>query len=396
LRALPLLLAVGFLDELASGLPSAGANLVRRDFELDHTALALLVLVMPQLGALLEAPLIALADRWPRKRAIAAGLAGMAASLLGCAWAKDAIVFGAAFALYGPAAGVADGFAQASLMDAEPDHRERRMTEWALAGYLGDLAAPLSIGAVRLLGASWRMAFVLGAMVLLVAALGTLAAGRAREGRSGLAVERSESGDESEPAFSTTAAIRVALRDRVLLAWLAGAVLTSLLDETLATFAVVLVRERFGAGALAETTLLSGFTVAGALSLAFTDRLLRTRSPMPILAWSSIACALCLVAWLTAGSLPAAVLAFAAVGAFAAPLYPIAKAQAFRALPERAGLVNAIGALFLPFDLAAPLVIGAIADRAGLQFALLLLLLQPVALAILALFGQRMLARGNP
>lgn len=59
-------MAVAFLDELASGLPSAGAGALKLDFDAGHGALALVVLVMPQAGAFLEAPLVALAGRASR------------------------------------------------------------------------------------------------------------------------------------------------------------------------------------------------------------------------------------------------------------------------------------------------------------------------------------------
>jgi hypothetical protein len=73
------------------------------------------------------------------------------------------------------------------------------------------------------------------------------------------------------------------------------------------------------------------------------------------------------------------------VGACGAPLYPLASAQAYAARPESSGLVLAASHLFTPLGLAIPFVLGAIADVAGTQVALAALLVQPVALCILAI-----------
>ena len=80
---------------------------------------------------------------------------------------------------------------------------------------------------------------------------------------------------------------------------------------------------------------------------------------------------------------------FAATGAFAALHYPIAQAQLYRAVPESSGSVNALstalGALAIPL----PLLLGVAADRAGLGFALALLLVQPLGVGAAALIALR-------
>jgi hypothetical protein len=66
--------------------------------------------------------------------------------------------------------------------------------------------------------------------------------------------------------------------------------------------------------------------------------------------------------------------------------YPLAKAQSFRAAPEHAALVNALDALLTPLDLALPIALAFLADRAGLRVTLLVLAVQPVTLFVLAAF----------
>lgn len=75
------------------------------------------------------------------------------------------------------------------------------------------------------------------------------------------------------------------------------------------------------------------------------------------------------------------------VGATAAPLYPLAAAQAYARRPGRSGSVLAASHLFTPLGLALPWLLGTVADRAGLLVALALLVVQPLGLVALATAG---------
>ena len=73
----------------------------------------------------------------------------------------------------------------------------------------------------------------------------------------------------------------------------------------------------------------------------------------------------------------------------AALQYPIAKAQAYRALPNRSGAVNAVLTLFGAIELPLPIAIGVLADHSGLGVALATLALQPIGLAVVVLSSRR-------
>ena len=73
-----------------------------------------------------------------------------------------------------------------------------------------------------------------------------------------------------------------------------------------------------------------------------------------------------------------------ATGLFEGCLYPLAKAQAYRALPGRSGMLNAVAHVFTPPDAALPLLLGLLADQLGLIVALTILLVQPVGLFCIA------------
>lgn len=99
------------------------------------------------------------------------------------------------------------------------------------------------------------------------------------------------------------------------------------------------------------------------------------------------ACAIAFVAWILAPALWLSVALMGLVGMFAAPLYPLAAAQAYARRPDASGSVLAAQSLFTPLGLALPFVVGFIADRAGTYVALLVLIAQPLGLVALVMLG---------
>jgi MFS family permease len=83
------------------------------------------------------------------------------------------------------------------------------------------------------------------------------------------------------------------------------------------------------------------------------------------------------------------------VGLTGAPLYPISGAQAYRMLPDRPGVVRAVDQIYAPLPIVAPLLVGWIADEAGLRSALAVLLVQPIVLGLLALVTVRRAGRDS-
>ena len=70
--------------------------------------------------------------------------------------------------------------------------------------------------------------------------------------------------------------------------------------------------------------------------------------------------------------------------------HPLAEARAYAAVPGKPGTVAALSNLFSPFDFLAPLALGWIAARFGLETALFVLLLQPLTvIAVAVVFGRR-------
>lgn len=374
-------------------MPTVGAPFLRTELETDYATLALVLFVSPMvIGLVIESPLMVLVDRVDRSKrryVIAAALAVMAASMLVCGAARSAWVFTLAYALYGPASGISCGLAQSALCDANPDDPERAMTRWTLAGAIGDLGAPLLIGACAA-AFGWRWAFVAGGAMLLFWAVSM---SLREDVASHEAVETEDEEEEGAAPGGFWASVREGFANRALVAWLVGSTLCSLMDETLLAFSVLRIRVLGGSDwDIAATGL--ALALGGTVSLALVERMLAAgRDPRAMLAVSCVGTVLSFIAWLL---LPPGLLSIGAMfvaGAFIAPMYPITKARAFASAPGRGALVGALDNVFMTFDIAAPVLLGLVADRWGVTLALAVLLLQPVIVVVLAARWPRRLKR---
>jgi predicted MFS family arabinose efflux permease len=375
---------VDALDEASSGLPSSGAFAVQSSFGASVSSLNAAVFAVPVLVALLvEAPLLLWCERFERQRTLAFGLGSMAVGCLGCALARDVYLFSAGVCVCYTASGIACGVAQSVLMDADPERRELRMTQWATAGWVGDLASPLLLWASAALGWGWRGSYAMMAACLLLAA--------ALFARTPLPGGVSETDEQAAPSLeqpSLEQTVRQLLRSSALLWWLVGVALCSLLDEIVAELLGMRIREAGGDTAVVSRALLA-FTLGGLLGLLVLERLLKRVVGLSLLVSSCIGCTVVMVVWLLSGSLAWAVPLLFLTGLFAAAHYPLAQAQAYAAVPGRSVLVAAAGQPLLLLDLAFPLGMGALADWYGLTVALAVTLLQPVGLLVVVALTRR-------
>jgi len=353
---------------------AVGAPDVQGEFGLGYGTAVLLLFGLPQLASfVLEPPIFLLADRVPRKPIVVGGLALLGACFVVAGATASLPVFALALAVAGPAGGAGVSLAQATLVDARPDERERILARWALMGTLGDLATPLLLAGLALLAMGWREAFLIAGSLFLAYAAALLPCPFPTIGEP--------DGMEPPPLRDT---IRAALRSRRLLSWLLGVALCGMLDETLVAFAALRL-EALGADTAQRSLVLFCFMAGALAGLLAAERMLdASANPLRLLRRACALCAAFYLTWLLATGLMASALLLAGVGFFAAPLYPIAKAQAYRALPGQSGLVVASGQLFAPLELAVPLVLGLLADRFGLIVALTLLIAQPLGLLALA------------
>ncbi len=384
LRRLPFLvlalLFVDFIDEFASGIPTVGIPGIQSDFELSYSAAAFLVFTGPTfVGWILEPPIFLLADRYSKKCFVCGGLFAMGALELIMGLSGTFIVVAGGLLLMYTASGVGVSLSQATLMDTYPNDRERLMTRWVFMGATGDLAVPALFWLLALFALGWREAFVISGLFIVLYAL--LLSRQRFEAPPAL--------EEDEVALGIWAALKVAFRDRKLLIWLFGSWLCSLMDELLVAFGALHMRESLGADSETRSVILMCLMLGSVVGLVALDRLLARFDPLELLIAACLGTAVSYVAWLTAGSAIASGIWMFATGLFSSALYPLAKAQAYRALPGRSGMLNAMAHIFTPLDIVTPLALGLVADRFGLPAALAVLLVQPIGLFGIALTQVR-------
>jgi FSR family fosmidomycin resistance protein-like MFS transporter len=350
---------------------------IQQGFGSSYAHLALALLLVPSLVAMaLEPVLYLLADRYPRRRFVVGGLLVLSGASFAAALAPSVLFLAIAESAAGVAAGCAVTLAQATLVDSNPTRREQVMTRWVLAGLAGDLLAPLLFAGLAWTALGWRAGFaVAGGAVLVCAWMAS---------RQPLPAPAAPADQEGVGLW---AGLRAALGNRRLLVWLAGCALCDLLDEILVVFAALHMRD-LGLDAGARSAVLVGFVLGGAVGVALVDRLLARIPPLRLLAASASLCAALYLIWVGVEVMWLSIALFTLVGVTAAPLYPLATAQAYAALPGRSGAVNAAATLFDPIMLALPWLLGLMADAHGTTAALYLLAVQPVGLAAIALLSS--------
>ena len=375
-----MLLWVGLLDELGAGVPVVGAPEIRGSFELAYGGAALVLLVLPEVCSwLLEPPLFVLSDRIGKRRLILIGLASLGVAFILAGLAPSALTFTIATIVIFPASGLGVGLCQAALMDAYPRRRVPLMARWTLLGTLGDGATPLLLSGVVLAGGSWRWAMVLvGLTFLAQAALTARVRWRAPK------EERTEQG---EGGFLEL--VKDGLRNRRLWLWSTGVALCGPLDEMFLAFGSLYMRDVMALSRLETDIVLTICALGSLLGLALAQRWSHLASPLRLLTWSSIGCAASFLVWLFADGVYASALGLFLLGLFVAPQYPIVAAQAYASSPGRSGTVAAVAQLLAPLRLGFAFVVGAVADEAGLVWALALLLVQPAGLVLLATLDRR-------
>lgn len=313
----------------------------------------------------------------PPHRVTAAALGLCALELLVCGWAPHPLVVVAAMVLAGPVAGVACSFAQAALVGLERGTgsgkaAERAASRWALAGALGDVAAPAILVVV---GSRWRATYFVGAAATAILAL--LILGRSRM-RVGGAIKNNDDGEEPAPRFT----LRELLAARPVLLTALAATACTFLDEIVLGIGALYLGDRFALAASPRSVVLGAWTVAALAGTAAVSFAVERVSTPRLLMLSGGACGLAFLGALSVGS-PVAAGALLVVAAFFSSWHwPLCQALSLRAAGERPLLAGAASALWAPLELAAPFVVAAVAGLFGSPAAMALLLVQPAAVLL--------------
>lgn len=368
-------LLIEFLDELVYGVGETAWPLMRDDLHLTYTQIGLLLSLPGIIAAFIEPFIGILGDVWKRRALILAGGVFFTLSLLLASASFSFILLLSAFILFHPSSGAFVSLSQASLMDSDTDRHEQNMARWTLAGTLGVLAGPLLLGLFVYLGLGWRGTYAL------LASLSTLILL--------LAFKRipPDSFPASRPSFGLLLdgfrAALAALKRKEVWRWLLLLEFSDLMLDVLLSYLAL-----YFVDVARVTAWQAGVAVAFWLALglftdfAFIPFIDRRPDSVKFLRLTAAAQMVFFPLFLLVpGFLPKLVM-ITFVNFFNTGWYPILQGRLYSALPGQSASLMAIGAVTTPIAKFFPLLIGFLADRFGLQAAMWILLLGPIALLV--------------
>jgi MFS transporter, FSR family, fosmidomycin resistance protein len=381
-------LAVELVDELVDGTKGAALPLIRHDLALNYVQVGLLTAIPLIVGSLLELPMGVLSGTGSRRRRLILG-GGLVfvAAVLAAGLARSFTVLVIALTAFFPASGAFVSLTQAALMDAAPGRQAQHMARWTLAGSAGAVAGPLLAAAVLAAGGTWRLAFVIVAVAAAAAWVAVVVTGRARRDQlPGPATEpgtpRGAAGSEPEdengwPGWRPAVGI---VRQSGALHWLAllevSDLLLDVLTAFLAVYLVAVVHASPTVAALGVAVRLG----AGLAGDAILVRLLERQDGRRVLRASGPLALTLFPAFLLVPGIGAKLVLLAALTLATAPWYPVLQAELYGSLPGRSGLVVSLTSAASLAGGLGPLVVGLLAERFGLGWAMASLCVAPVAM----------------
>jgi predicted MFS family arabinose efflux permease len=376
------LFSLPLIDELVSTIPVLAIPLLRSEWDISYSQAGWLLGIGGLSAWLVEPVVNAASDQWPQRRILFLALLGMIVALALAGASSNFTILVFAFLLMGACNGPLLGMGQAFLIDSNLAESLRTMTRWTVMGALGDLAGPALIAAALAWGLGWRGLFWAGALIWLLALFALLLQRLPASVRAG----QDSSGEEEAEPFSwryIAENLALALRTPHLVRWLALGLLPSFLDEMFLAFAALFLQDRLGMTSAAISMALMVHIAGGLIGLAWLDRFGRHFQPARLLGWLALVVLAGLLLFVLTSSPWLAVFALWIVGLGASGWYPIASAEAYRALPGRSGMVRALSSLLAPVEVVAPFLIGLAAQQWGIQIGVALIMLAPLAVFLL-------------
>jgi FSR family fosmidomycin resistance protein-like MFS transporter len=369
-------LVIEFLDELIFGVGETAWPFFRDDLHLTYTQIGLLLSLPGIIAAFIEPFIGILGDIWKRRLLIIVGGILFTISLFLTSISYSFLFLLLSFILFFPSSGAFVSLSQANLMDSEPTRHEQNMARWTLAGSLGVLTGPLLLGLCVYFGFGWRgtyAALAAFSTFCLLAALRYLSPDPVSTSAS-LSLGAIFNGFRA--AFS-------ALKRGEVWRWLLllefADLMMDVLFSYLALYFVDVARVTEVQAGVAVTVWLGMGLITDFFFIPVIDRkkdstrYLRLTALLEVFAFS--------VFLLIPGFLPKLIVVIL-VNLFNTGWYPILQGRLYSSLPGQSASVMTLGSVTAPLAKFLPFLIGFLADRFGLQSAMWILLLGPLALLI--------------
>jgi FSR family fosmidomycin resistance protein-like MFS transporter len=372
----PIYLVIEFLDELVFGVSEIAWPLFRDDLHLTYTQIGLLLSAPGIIAALIEPFIGVLGDVWRRRVLIIIGGLLFTISLFLTSVSYSFILLLSSFILFNPSSGAFVNLSQANLMDSETNRHEQNMARWTFAGSLGVLTGPLLLGLFVYLGLGWRGAYAF------LASLSTFCL---------LAAWRFLPPDQDpSPPFPSMKIVYdgfraafASLKRKEVWRWLLllefADLMLDVLFSFLALYFVDVGRATQTQAAIAVTVWLAMGLITDFLFIPIVDRqkdtikFLRRTALVELFAFAGFL--------LIPGFIPKLIFVIL-VNLFNTGWYSIIQGRLYSSLPGQSASIMVIGAVTTPIAKFLPLAIGLLADQFGLQTAMWLLILGPIALLV--------------
>ena len=369
-------LLIEFLDELVFGVGEIALPFIRNDLDLSYTQIGLLLSLPGIIAAFIEPFIGILGDVWKRRVLIITGGVLFTLSLFMTSASYSFVFLLSSFILFNPSSGAYVNLSQANLMDSDTTRHEQNMARWTLAGSLGVLTGPLLLGLFIYFGLGWRGTY---AALAALSALCLLAALRFLPADS----VSSPSFPSLHVVFDGFRAAFSALKRQEVWRWLLllefADLIMDVLFSYLALYFVDVVRATELQAGLAVTIWLAMGLITDFLFIPFIDR---QRDSIRYLRATALVQLFVFAGFLLVPGLIFKLVFVIFVNLFNTGWYPILQGRLYSNLPGQSASIMAIGSVTAPLAKFFPFLIGFLADRFGLQTAMWILLLGPIALLI--------------
>ena len=363
------------MDELIAFLPAGTLAQVTGEFRLTYAQAGLLLSVFAA-GGLAGSALTVAADHVSRRALAAGGAAAVGLSLLAFGLSPWFVGLLVASVTWGIASDALTGGAETALVDISGEHLTAALGRQNLLAAAGDLLSPLLLVGAALLRIGWRAIFLAASLLLFGYA-------------AWLRAEPIPAPVRDEEASVIGGVLQV-IRDRRVWVLAAAEAVISIVDEPYLAF-MILFLERTRGLPMSVAALVATADLAGsAVGSYFAPRLVH--SPRRLLV-----CGVCLPGAITVlvlvPNLEVQLAAAAVSGVCAAALWVAIQGATLGLRPGQAGTTSAVvSSIALP-AYAFPVLVGAIADGAGLTAAMSLYIGVTLVLVVLLVPLLRMRRR---
>lgn len=364
------LLAIEFMDEFVFGAREAAWPAIRAELSLSYEQIGLLISLPIFIASLIEPILGILGDtRWRRAIVLTGGLL-FALELLLTAISGSFWLLLLSFILLAPSSGAFVSLSQSTLMDLDPARHEHNMARWTFAGSVGVVLGTLAVG---LLG--WRAFFLMAA---------ALSLGLALYARRIPFTHNTASSESHEPVRfreSLRNALR-ALRRREVLRWLTLLEFSDLMLDVLLGYLALYFVDVVGVDQATAGAAVAVWAGVGLLGDFLIIPLLERVRGLTYLRVSVVIELVLYPAFLIIPGVLPKMLILGLLGMFNAGWYSILQGRLYSAMPGQSGAVLTLDNIFGLAGSLIPFGIGLAAAHFGLDAAMWLLLLGPLALLV--------------